>query len=1257
MAQAPVNCANNTNPYNNQTLLNTFYPPQDNQRVQAGSAVIMLDSVPVTDIFGNSYGDTPIQTDDLLLIIQMQGAAFSTSNSNLYGAGIAGSGPDGLGATGFTDLASAGYYEYVVARNEVPLSGGELQLFGGNGGGLVHTYENFAATADSVIRRFQIIRVPRFEALTLTSDIITTAWNGRVGGVIAFEVRDELNLNGRSINASGRGFRGGYQQVRPSGDNHNIVTSPDINISSGKGEGICGTPRYMWNGVNPVDYGPAWQGYPGGNYGRGAPGNAGGGGNTHNAGGGGGGNGGAGGTGGNGFIPGANSPVFPNGGRPGSGMPYFQDRLFAGGGGGGGDANNATSGVRGGPGGGIIILHAAQINGPGQIIANGLNGQPGNLGAAPDGAGGGGAGGSIMIITSQASANADISIAANGGNGGNSLDNNLPHGPGGGGGGGIVMHNLSNITPVIQVRRGNNGRTNNGTGIPYGAGPGQDGQIIDYAVGGQIPVTIADLNPNPTASFQATDICVGAVLPITNTSSVSSIFNSTIESYAWDFGDGNSSQAETPVHVYALPGTYTITLVVTTNWGCVDTFALPIAVAAPVVPSFSPVGPYFSGAVMSPLPLTSINGISGSWSPALNNTVTTTYTFTPDPGACALPTTMTIEILELPELTLPPDLLYCADNACEIIAPSIALSGADVLIEGASVYFTANYEAGADFLNFSPAAGITGTFDPVTGVLTLRGEAMLSSYREVLQTVCYEHTENISGLATKTIQFTLGNLVFNSENGHYYQLITADEPVFWTDAVDQSRNSDYFGLPGYLVTITTAQEDQFIKTLINANSWLGASDAAVEGQWRWVTGCEGEEENGQGRLFTLQQTNAVGLSVNNQYINWACVEPNNCCGGEDYLHMIGPNNTILCGDAGEWNDYPNNGQPLSTSPPVFNYIIEYGCAPGVLYEQLTAAITVSLLPNTVPAFAQVPPICAGASLAALPLTDNNGIQGSWSPELNNQLTTTYTFTPEEGQCADPVSMTIVVNNPSYRESNPVACGQYTFYGQLLTQSGYYERVFPNQYGCDSVIAINLTIHPEWAVTLERSACDSLWLNGALVRASGTYVIPLQSVHGCDSVITVNLRLDTTVVRTTEASAIALYTWPVNNAIYTMSGLYEQRLVAANGCDSIDILQLEILQPAKIWLPNVFRPQSDGFNPIFYVFSSPEVTRIERLMIFDRWGASVFQQANFPPNDPQYGWDGTHLGRPLDPGVFVYYVDWINSFGNLVRQSGDVTLMR
>jgi uncharacterized protein (TIGR02145 family) len=75
----------------------------------------------------------------------------------------------------------------------------------------------------------------------------------------------------------------------------------------------------------------------------------------------------------------------------------------------------------------------------------------------------------------------------------------------------------------------------------------------------------------------------------------------------------------------------------------------------------------------------------------------------------------------------------------------------------------------------------------------------------------------------------------------------------------------------------------------------------------------------------------------------------------------------------------------------------------------SATMTITVNPNIIPAFTQVAPICSGATINILPTTSTNGIIGTWLPALNNTATTTYTFTPNAGQCATSITMTVTVN--------------------------------------------------------------------------------------------------------------------------------------------------------------------------------------------------------------------------------------------------------
>ena len=106
----------------------------------------------------------------------------------------------------------------------------------------------------------------------------------------------------------------------------------------------------------------------------------------------------------------------------------------------------------------------------------------------------------------------------------------------------------------------------------------------------------------------------------------------------------------------------------------------------------------------------------------------------------------------------------------------------------------------------------------------------------------------------------------------------------------------------------------------------------------------------------------------------------------------------------------NNGISGTWSPALNNTTTTtYTFTPDAGQCATTETMTITVNPNITPTFTQVPAICSGATLSALPTTSNNGIIGTWSPALNNTATTTYTFTPTASQCVTTATMTITVN--------------------------------------------------------------------------------------------------------------------------------------------------------------------------------------------------------------------------------------------------------
>jgi uncharacterized repeat protein (TIGR01451 family) len=438
-------------------IVNTYYP---------GSGSLAVGATSLTLGTPASGAANAVTVNDLLLVIQMQGASINTNDDERYGDGTGTAGNTPITtisqANGYTALNQTGLYEYVRVTQ---IAGSAVTFTPA----LTNAYvQNTAAPR----RTFQVIRVPQYPGITLNSasPLLALPWSGLVGGVVAIDVAGAIATSGAGphVDASNRGFRGGVHQTAPNSNipGNFLYRSTNYNDGGSKGEGIAGTPRYVqtsiaggynsgttFNDANATSLDNGATGYTNGDAMRGAPANAGGGGNSHNAAGGGGGNGGEGGSGGqtyNGDTP----SLADRGGYGGSRTPQdgalLASRIFMGGGGGSGSMNNSTPPrASGGNGGGIIMVRAGRVSGSLLLRADGQRGWDDDNGN--DAGGGGGAGGSIMLIAGSGHGN--VTAQARGGNGANSNKtprtgapnqpccNGEREGPGGGGGGGAIYSN------------------------------------------------------------------------------------------------------------------------------------------------------------------------------------------------------------------------------------------------------------------------------------------------------------------------------------------------------------------------------------------------------------------------------------------------------------------------------------------------------------------------------------------------------------------------------------------------------------------------------------------------------------------------------------------------------------------------------------------------------------------------------------------------------------------------------------------------
>ena len=136
-----------------------------------------------------------------------------------------------------------------------------------------------------------------------------------------------------------------------------------------------------------------------------------------------------------------------------------------------------------------------------------------------------------------------------------------------------------------------------------------------------------------------------------------------------------------------------------------------------------------------------------------------------------------------------------------------------------------------------------------------------------------------------------------------------------------AQAATFQGVSGHLVTILSAAENAFVMSLITSvqdSVWIGASDAAAEGVWRWVTG----EQSWQGGAG-----GAPGPDV--FYANWGLGQPDDFGTGQDVATIFGGG---VAGRAGTWDDGGSGGGVGGGIFQRDGYIVEFD---GVVPEPST----------------------------------------------------------------------------------------------------------------------------------------------------------------------------------------------------------------------------------------------------------------------------------------------------------------------------------
>lgn len=332
---------------------------------------------------------------------------------------------------------------------------------------------------------------------------------------------------------------------------------------------------------------------------------------------------------------------------------------------------------------------------------------------------------------------------------------------------------------------------------------------------------------------------------------------------------------------------------------------------------------------------------------------------------------------EPPNIIATGDQIYCPLSQIKIVSTFDIVDPDDTEMKELHIQISTGYVNGQDQLTLTGShSNIQANWSNLEGKLTLSGLGGVNvSYVDFIaavnDVVFQSNSANTSG--EKFFSFTIGDANYLPSTGHYYEYVS-DIGITWTAAKSAAEARTYFGLQGYLATITSVEEAQLSGEQSSGAGWIGGSDAETEGVWKWVTGPE---------AGTVFWNGAINGSTSN-YANWNSNEPNQA-GNEDYAHVTAPG----IGIDGSWNDLSNTGNTNGDYQPK-GYIVEYGGMPGEPpLVNLSASTKI-----TVPSINSVISVEAcGAASVVLEATSSSG-HVVWFDALTggNQLYTGQFFT-------------------------------------------------------------------------------------------------------------------------------------------------------------------------------------------------------------------------------------------------------------------------
>lgn len=669
--------------------------------------------------------------------------------------------------------------------------------------------------------------------------------------------------------------------------------------------------------------------------------------------------------------------------------------------------------------------------------------------------------------------------------------------------------------------------------------------------------------------FTITTICQGDTPPVLSTISNNGIVGT------WTPAVVNNTTA----------GSYIFTPIAVQ---CATTKTLNFTIISPITIVFSPIPPICYGAILAPLPTTSTNGIIGNWSPELDNTKTTTYTFTPNPGQCASnPVNLTIEVNPLSAIFNP--VTPICFGAILAPLPTTSTNGVTgIWAPALDNTITKIYTFTPDADQCAPSTTLTITVNPL----------LIPLFNPI--------ADFCSGSVSPTLSLISNNGIIGTWNPATISNTTSETYTF-TPTAGQCATSATLSVSISLIATPLFIPIPDICFGSIAPSLATISNNGFSGTWNPAT--ISTTTSGT-YTFTPSPSQCAGtttLDVIVTIITPVFTTLNPICKNATapLLPTISNN-----GISGVWN--PATVDNLASG----NYLFTPDS--GQCASTKTIAITIN--PFELATFNSLNPICFGSISPTLQLTSNNGFSGTWSPTtISNTVSGTYTFTPNSGECTFDATLNVIVipkTNTIFEPIPPICSGSTPpvlpttstnmisgIWNPALvsnTESKTYNFT-SNSGECGTETSLNVTVFSS-PIDIEIKITD-------VINDGSEGIIEIISVTNGQAPFQYK-------INTSSFTSDVLYS-NLTNGNYTIA------VRDSNGCEYNKIVTINSI----CLFPNAISPNGDAYNDTFNL-KGCDVVKLE---IFNRYGRKVNSYSDYSDQ-----WNGkTSGGEALPDGTYYY----------------------